>query len=92
MIYFEIDTASEGHRETRFSGMEVADPKHGRQLRAVNIDFLIREAKQRVREGLERRTIVHVVLDRDAAEDIVDCGIDCATAGGAGEVIFPEMN
>jgi|ERR1043166_7665006 len=91
MIYFEINTATEGHGEARLPGVKVANAEHRRQLRAVDIHFLIGETKQCVPEGLEPWPIVRIVLDRDSTEDVVDCGIDCATPCRAGKIILTQM-
>src|SRR6201989_522378 len=71
MVELDVEAAAEGHREARLVGVKVADAEDGRQLRAVNVLLLVSEAEERVREGLEARPLLLVVLELEAAEVVL---------------------
>ena len=72
VVYLDIESATESHREARLVRVKVADTEKRRQLRAIDVEFLNGDAKEGVAEWLECRTIVSVVLHLYAAEKVLN--------------------
>jgi hypothetical protein len=53
VVKSDIKSATECHREARLFCVEIGDTKNRPQVRAVDIDLLISEAKQRVAERFQ---------------------------------------
>jgi hypothetical protein len=72
IVELDVEATAKRHREACFFGVEISDAEDGSKLRTINVDLLIGNAEQRVRERFEARAIFIVVLDLDPAKEVLD--------------------
>ena len=67
----DVESAAESHREAGFVRMEIGKAKHRPQVWAINIDLLISDPEQSMRERFQA-CVSLIVFDLYAAEKILD--------------------
>src|SRR6185503_3696313 len=91
IVELNVKPAAKSHREARLIRVKIADAEDRRQVWAIDVNFLNRDAEKRMPKRLECWSILRIIFHLNAAEEVLQCRIYGAASKRTAEIVFTQM-